>query len=242
MNGFEKLTRSLPPEQRQAFAAALREMYHEQARAEKAQKVEQFRRLNRYAKPGQILFAGSSLMEQFPIHELQQGLDLPLYIYNRGVGGFTTAEMLAAMGPCVYDLKPAYIFLNIGTNDLNEPDCTPAVLAGRYRTILDDIRAHLPAAKLTLLAYYPVNEPIGLANPQMGPLFRVRTNAKIAAANEQVKALAAAYGAAFLNANAGITDETGNQKAAYTKEGMHMYADGYKQVLDALLPALRACR
>ena len=33
---------------------------------EKQMKVEQYRRLNKYVLPHQILFVGSSLMEQFP--------------------------------------------------------------------------------------------------------------------------------------------------------------------------------
>jgi len=37
---------------------------------EKEDKVERYRRLNRFVRKGQIVFAGSSLMEQFPIYEL----------------------------------------------------------------------------------------------------------------------------------------------------------------------------
>ena len=36
--------------------------------------VERHRQLNRYARKGQIVFAGSSLMEQFPIEEMAQQL------------------------------------------------------------------------------------------------------------------------------------------------------------------------
>ena len=89
--------------------------------AGKIDRVMRFRYLNEFVKPGQILFAGSSLMEQFPIQEFIADFDLPLTIYNRGVGGFTTSEMLACMQDCVYALRPAYIFINIGTNDLNDP-------------------------------------------------------------------------------------------------------------------------
>ena len=37
-----------------------------------------------------------------------------------------------------------------------------------------------------------------------------------------------------------IKDERGNLKAEYTIEGMHIYADGYMQVLRALMPHLKA--
>ena len=92
---------------------------------EKTLKLVRYDYLNRTVVPGQILFAGSSLMEQFPVHEFQLGAGLSSLIYNRGIGGFTTAEMLEHMETCVYALRPARIFLNIGTNDMN-PDslCT----------------------------------------------------------------------------------------------------------------------
>ena len=42
------------------------QLWLEWDRREKQQKLERFRRLNRYVRKGQIVFAGSSLMEQFP--------------------------------------------------------------------------------------------------------------------------------------------------------------------------------
>ena len=50
----------------------LERLFAEMGQREKADKLERYRRLNALAKPGQILLAGSSLMEQFPIHELLQ--------------------------------------------------------------------------------------------------------------------------------------------------------------------------
>lgn len=75
----------------------------------------------------------------------------------------------------------------------------------------------------------------------MGPVFRVRTNARIRQANYAVARLAEKFGTRFLDVNAGITDTDGNQKAEYTIEGMHMYADGYYEVLRLLLPYLMEC-
>ena len=187
---------------------------------EKADKLRRFRHLNPFVRKGQILFAGSSLMEQFPIYEFLLDFQLPFTIYNRGVGGFTTDEFYAALEDCVFALEPAHLFLNIGTNDLNGPE---------YR---------LPATKLYLMAYYPVNPTVS-TDAHMQEIFRHRTNARIREASEGVRALAARYGARFLDCNAGLTDQDGNLKAEYTIEGMHLYADGYKPVLDALLPVLQ---
>lgn len=217
---------------------SIQQVFAMKDKMEKQEKVERFRRLNAYVKPGQILFVGSSLMEQFPIYEFLQDFDLPYTIYNRGVGGFTTQELLANMEPCVYALQPAHIFINIGTNDLNGPDYEEDALIGRYTQILQGIREHLPQAKLHLLAYYPVSTAVGNQIPNMKELFKHRTNDRINAANERVRALAAQFGAQFIDLNAPLCDENGELKAEYTIEGMHMYANGYKPVLDQLIPIL----
>lgn len=207
---------------------------------EKQDKIERFKRLNQFVKPGQILFAGSSLMEQFPIYEFLQDFDLPLTIYNRGVGGYTTTELMENMEPCIYALKPAHIFMNIGTNDMNAVDYTCEGLMENYRQILNGIRKNLPEAKLYMLAYYPVNPSAAKNDPVVQEILKIRTNARISEANKAVAVLAKEFGAMYLDVNDGITDEKGNLKEEYTIEGMHMYANGYKPVFDALLPILES--
>ena len=216
----------------------LTEVFEERGKAEKQEKVERYRRLNRFVRPHQILFVGSSLMEQFPIYELLLDRELPYTIYNRGIGGTTTFELMENLDVCVLDLKPACIFINIGTNDLNLPDYTEEGLIGRYRTIIRRIREHLPGTRIYMLAYYPVNPVVAEGNPWMEEALRVRSNARIRSANLAVQKLAEEMGARYLDLNDGLRDQAGNLKAEFTVEGMHMYADGYAAVLDALLPFL----
>ena len=178
-------------------------------------------------------------MEQFPIGEFLLDFGLPYTIYNRGVGGFTTSEFAGALEECVFALEPAHLFLNIGTNDLNGPDYDEGGMLGRYEGIIERIEARLPETKLYLLAYYPVNPEVS-SEPFMREVFRHRTNARILSASHGVKGLAKAHGARFMDLNAGLYDSWGQLKAEYTIEGMHMYADGYKQVLDELLPVLES--
>ncbi|MCI9115484.1 MAG: lysophospholipase [Acutalibacter sp.] len=206
-------------------------------RRQTEQKIENYRRLNRFAKPGQIVFTGSSLMEQFPLYELIQGAGLPWQVYNRGIGGFVTTQLLEALDVCVLQLRPAYVFINIGTNDMNGPDYSLAGMLERYGEILGKIKEALPQAGLHLLAYYPVNREAA-ADPFMAEVLSFRTNAVLEEANRAVKALAERAGASFHDVGGGLKDEKGRLKAGYTVEGMHLYADGYKAVLDALLPVL----
>ena len=214
-------------------------IFMERMQQEKKEKVERYRHLNKMVRPHQILFVGSSLMEQFPIYELLLDKQLPYTIYNRGIGGYTTPELLETLDVCCYDLQPDKIFINIGTNDLNAPDYTEEGLIARYREILENIKAHLPEAKIYMMAYYPVNPEVAENIPYMKEALKVRTNARVTAANAAVEKLAAEIGATFIDCNAGIKDEKGQMKAEYAIEGMHMYGDGYEPVLEALLPYLK---
>lgn len=213
-------------------------IFEERSRAEKQEKAERYRRLNRFVRPHQILFAGSSLMEQFPIYELLLDQQLPYTIYNRGIGGITTFELLENMDVCIYDLQPDYLYINIGTNDLNLPDYTEKGLIDRYRQILQGVKTHLPECRIFLLAYYPVNPAAAKGNPWAEEALKIRSNERINSANRAVQRLAEEMGAAFLDLNGGIRDENGCLKAEYTIEGMHMYGDGYVPVLEKLLPWL----
>ena len=206
---------------------------------EKAGKLERMRRLNLFARKGQIVFAGSSLMEQSPINEFLLDYDLPYVIYNRGIGGYTTAEMMDALQEMVFDLEPRYLFLNIGTNDLNGSGYIQEEMIARYEAILQKIKEKLPQIQIYLLAYFPVN-PDTSNIAWMAETFRNRTNTRIRAANEAVRELAEKYGARFANFNRGITDGDGQLKAQYTIDGIHMYADGYNQVMEQLIPVLKS--
>lgn len=200
-------------------------------------KLTRFRILNQLAQKGQILFTGSSLMEQFPIGEMLMNHGIHLVIYNRGIGGFTTTDMLAHMEEQIFGVQPSRIFINIGTNDIGSPDYRQEALIENYQKILSAIKDRLPTAQVNLLAYYPVNE---LARrPDMPEdMFKTRTNQNIQRANAAVQALADQFGFRYLDLNADLTDETGRLKREYTVEGIHMYANGYEVVFQNLIPYL----
>ena len=154
-------------------------------------------------------------------------------IYNRGIGGFTTDDMLQYMEEMVYGTEPSRIFINIGTNDISRPEYRLETLMANYRKILTQIRERLPQAEITLMAYYPVNETDKLPDSSMAAeMFATRNNENIALANQAVEKLAKELGCQFINVNDGLTDERGKLKKEFTIEGIHMYANGYQVVLD----------
>lgn len=94
--------------------------------------IDKYNLLNTFARKGQILFTGSSLMEQFPINELFMTEGMDQIIYNRGVGGFTTDDMLEHMDTQIFAVEPSKIFINIGTNDISNPTVSFGNCVGAY--------------------------------------------------------------------------------------------------------------
>lgn len=200
---------------------------------DKEMKVERYREENKTAKKGQIVFTGSSLMEMFPINKLLNEHGDDTVIYNRGIGGFISDELLAVIDVCAIDLMPSKLFINIGTNDLSWSSIPISQLMDNYDKIISAIEKAVPNVKIYLMAYYPVNYEA--AAEEMKECLKIRTNEKINTANAEVKKLAEKHGQRYIDINRNLKDEQGRLKAEYTIEGMHINEDGYRAIYDDIM-------
>ncbi|SER30338.1 Lysophospholipase L1 [Butyrivibrio fibrisolvens] len=200
---------------------------------EKRNKVVRYRHLNRFVKKGQILFTGSSLMEQFPINEILQNHGMNTVIYNRGIGGYTIPEMLESMEEQIFELEPSKIFINIGTNDISKPEETKEQLISDYRKVLTQIKDRLPQAKVYMMAYYPVNVQIAARQPwpDADKAAKLRLE-RLDESNKTVSELAQEFGYSFIDVNKGLTDDNGQTKEEYSIDGIHMWSDAYEVVFE----------
>ncbi|MGN1415856.1 MAG: GDSL-type esterase/lipase family protein [Oscillospiraceae bacterium] len=200
-------------------------------------KVERYREENLTAVKGQTVFTGSSLMEMFPINKLLKEHGDDTIIYNRGVGGFLSDELLAVIDVCAVSLMPSKVFINIGTNDLSWSSIPISSLMSNYDKIISAIENAVPDVKIYLMAYYPVN--FEAASEEMKECLKIRTNEKITAANAEVKKLAEKHGQRYIDINRGLKDEQGRLKAEFTIEGMHINEDGYRAIYDDIMKYVR---
>lgn len=201
--------------------------------SEKDKKRGSFQAQNLYALKGKTLFTGSSLMEQFPITEFCLNEGLPV-AYNRGIGGYTTDEFLASIDTVLLDLKPAKLFINIGTNDIRKmPDGEDWMehLSANYRKICGIIQKNLPQTEVYMMAYYPVNEDM-MKRINSEP--SLRTNQAIRQANMLVEKLAADFHFHYIDVNDGLKDDRGQLIAEHTMDGIHFDAAAYRTVFDRL--------
>jgi lysophospholipase L1-like esterase len=202
-----------------------------------AEKKACYAMLNHYAKQGQIVFSGSSLMEFFPIGEMQSALKTDEVIYNRGIAGATTADLLDALDVCIFQLAPSKIFINIGSNDIGMAgsfETNFEKLLSNYSTVMDRIKDRLPECLVYVMAYYPVNSlaDFGLDARQKAEMFRTRTNANITKANDAVRSLAQQHGFRFIDVNSGLSDDEGNLKKEYSTDGVHLRPNAYEVILE----------
>lgn len=195
---------------------------------EKEKKLERYRKANQTAIQGETVFAGSSLMEMFPVEKLLQEAGSSRIIYNRGVGGFVSEELWNALDICILDLKPSRLFINIGTNDLSDASIPLDRMIETYDKIITAVEESLPDIEIYLMAYYPVNYEA--ADESMTACLRIRTNEKIALANEKTAALAFRHHQKYIDVNQKLKDGQGRLKAEYTIEGMHINEDGYRAI------------
>lgn len=200
---------------------------------DKEMKIERYREENKTVKHGETVFAGSSLMEMFPINKLLAEHGDDTVIYNRGIGGFVSRELLEAVDVCITDLNPSRVFINIGTNDLSDSRIPISELMDNYDKIAAAVENALPGVEIYFMAYYPVNYEA--AAEDMKECLKIRNNEKIAAANEEVKKLAERRGQRYIDVGRNLRDDWGRLKAEYTIEGLHINEDGYRAIYDDIM-------
>lgn len=200
---------------------------------DKEMKVEHYREENKTAEKGKVVFTGSSLMEMFPINKLLKEHNDDTVIYNRGVGGFLSDELLNVIDVCAVDLAPSKLFINIGTNDLSWSSIPISDLMANYDRIITTVENAVPNVKIYLMAYYPVN--FESASEEMKECLKIRTNEKITAANAEVKKLAEKHGQRYIDINQNLKDGQGRLRAEFTIEGMHINENGYRAIYDDIM-------
>ena len=208
----------------------LKAFFEEEGRRRRELLIKKHEQLNALAVKGEIVFAGSSLMEDFPIAELAQTLPERPVVYNRGIGGDTLEGFAARLDSAVIDLQPRRLFINIGTNDMGLEQYTLDALIANYRAILAETLARVPGVEIFVLSYYPMNRT---AFPDPGWL-GARTNAEIARANLRLSDLAGEMGVTYLDVSSCLMDAAGELDACLSVDGVHMFPKGYERVFDVL--------
>lgn len=200
-------------------------------------KIQNFKYLNENALKGKILFTGSSLMEMFPVCEIARSQGIEQVIYNRGVGGLNTDQFLENIDTLLLDLEPSRVFINIGTNDITEERFGSQWLfhlMNNFCKIIEITKSKLPDTEIYIMAFYPANLHLPWQTEESIKWMELRTPENLTTCNMLLKDIAKKYECNYIDCNASLIDENGEQKEEYAIDGVHMYANGYLKVFEAL--------
>ncbi len=171
----------------------------------------------------QIVFVGDSITDLYVLDD--HYADLPQAVYNRGIGGDTTAGVLARLQVSVLDLQPDIVVLMIGTNDVNGGVAEETILQN-YADILDAITSGVPGVQIYCMSVIPQNKQLEID---------VDTSMqRIRQLNSKIKALAEEKGAVYLDLFPLLLDATGYLRTDCSDDGIHLNFTGL-QIWTALL-------
>lgn len=221
INGTEL---TMTPELMAAIQAGIQKFME----ADMAKKADSFRQLNQTAQKGGIVFAGDSITEGYPVYEL---FTRELTLYNRGISGINSLQLLENLDAHVLDLKPESVVLLIGTNDIGQGYGVEET-AGRIWQICGKIEEECRDARIYLLSVYPVYDI-----PENSRAVGVRDNETLKQLNKQLeKAARGSRHVKYLDLYPTMTDERGRLKESYTTDGLHLSMEGYRHVTQLLSP------
>lgn len=171
-----------------------------------------------------IVFFGDSITEQY---KLDKFFHEP-YIINKGVGGDKTEDLLERIEKDVYQYNPSDVIILVGINDILH-DINDDDILLNIETIVNDIKLNRPAANIFVESIYPINEKLINENKEHKVY-----NKNIKSINKEIKQMCLQNGITYINVFDSLTDEEGNLKKLYTKEGLHLTNLGYLRVTSVL--------
>lgn len=194
------------------------------------QKCAAFTLENSNFSQGQIVFIGDSITDGYRLSDFYA--DLPLAVYNRGIGGDVTSGVYNRLKTSLYDLAPSKIVLLIGINDINSGRTNDEIIAN-YTSILEEIKKNLPAADVTCLSVLPMHDKVAAWGIDLE-----KATAQIKDLNDKIKTLAEGKGYRYIDLFSLVSDGNDRLVEGYTYDGLHLNADGYAIWTAAVKPYL----
>lgn len=188
---------------------------------QKAEIWKKYRSLNKTVKANSILFSGDSITEFFPIYECFE-TNQPLY--NRGVRGIGSLELLEHIEDQILDVNPEKLFLLIGVNDLKTRS-----VGDSFSTIQDIIKCvqqKLPKTEIYLQSIYPIN-----MSEEYGREDSLRNNCTIQELNSLLSQI---EGVTFISIFDKLLGDDGQLRQSLTVDGVHLSVDGYRIVAEEI--------
>jgi lysophospholipase L1-like esterase len=183
-------------------------------------------RLEKFKKetvlPGKIVFLGNSITEGGNWKRLLKDST----VINRGIAGDNTFGMLARIDE-VLALKPASLFILIGTNDLSKKIPVEAIIENIF-AIVSQVKAGSPKTKIFVQSIFPVNETVEKFPTQFN------NGSNILIINDQLSRYGERLRYTYVDVYSKLLDDQGRLHKNYTWDGLHLTAAGYQRWVEVL--------
>ena len=171
----------------------------------------------------EVVFAGDSHIAGTPFSEVFTP------IRNRGIGGETTAGLLARLDE-ITARRPERIFIEIGANDVAQMIPVDETLRN-YTEILRRLRAESPGTRIFVMSVPPTCPEMHKHPTERNPTIR--------RLNEKLVELASAEGATFIDITPVLAGPGGGMKPEFSAvDGLHMNTRAQLRVIEVLRPHL----
>lgn len=197
-----------------------------------ARYAEENQRLIASGDPVGIVFMGDSITEGW--RDKRPGLFYPPGRINRGIGGQTTPQMLLRMMADVVTLRPRWMHLMAGTNDI-AGNTGPISIEQSIQNLTamcqiaraNDIEVLL--ASIPPASHYPWRPGLETVGP-------------IRAINDWARRAAPSLGATYIDYWAVLADRAGGMKPGFASDEVHPMEQGYVAMESILAPRLARLR
>ncbi len=172
--------------------------------------------------PGKTVFVGNSITEGGNWKKLLKDSS----IINRGISGDNSFGMIARVNEII-KLKPAKLFILIGTNDLSKSIPDEAIIENIFNFI-SKIKSASPNTKIFVQSILPVNETVEKFPTQFN------NGSHILIINDQLSRYAERMRYTYVDLYRKFLDKQGRLDQALTYDGLHLNASGYQRWVEVL--------
>lgn len=182
---------------------------------------------NQDIEKNQIVFVGDCLIERFDLPSSYGGYR----IYNHGIKGDTTKELLDSLYKRVIKYKPAVVVISIGGHDLREFSKVKEI----YERIIEIVRTIKNRSKMTKI-YFLSLIPVNIAHePYINrDIVEDINNVDIEMLNHYMKNYARKSAITYIDVTKELKNDFNQLALSYTVDGFHLNKEGYQIVKNIL--------
>lgn len=154
-------------------------------------------------------------------------------VANLGVNGYSSDDLIAAELPALDDLRPEFVTVQIGVNDVVR-GVQQASYTANVEVILDALLERLPSTRIVAVAtpdYTLTPAGASFGDP-------AQQSAEIARFNDVLRAAAQARGISFVPDIYEISRQVASDPSLVASDGLHPSGAQYALWVDAILPVV----